>query len=53
MKIEDAGAERARAAIPAEAEGKTIHLILRVLDRGLPPLAAYRRLVVTVTAARG
>ncbi len=53
VKIEDAAGERARAAIPAEAEGKTIHLILRLLDRGSPPLAAYRRVVVKVTAPRG
>jgi hypothetical protein len=53
VKIEGAAGERARAAIPAEAEGKTIHLILRLLDRGSPPLAAYRRVVVKVTAPRG
>lgn len=34
--------------IPAEAAGKTIHLILEVTDDGVPPLTAYRRMVIEV-----
>ena len=34
--------------VPADAFGKTIHLLLTVRDRGQPPLARYRRIVVRV-----
>ena len=35
--------------IPADGAGRTIHLVLIVRDRGEPPLARYRRIVVHVT----
>lgn len=34
--------------VPADAAGKTIHLLLAVRDRGAPPLARYRRVVLHV-----
>lgn len=34
--------------IPSDAQGKTIHVVLRVCDNGDPPLAAYRRIIVRV-----
>jgi hypothetical protein len=33
--------------LPADAAGKTIHVVLEVTDAGTPPLTRYRRLVVT------
>lgn len=39
----------ATIAIPPEAAGRTIHLILEVTDNGSPPLVAYRRIVLSVT----
>lgn len=34
--------------VPADAAGKTIHLLLTVRDRGEPPLARYRRIVLRI-----
>jgi len=34
--------------VPADAAGKTIHIILEVTDGGNPPLTAYRRCVLNV-----
>lgn len=44
------GADTAEAVvtIPAEASGRTIHVILEVTDAGKPPLVAYRRAVLQV-----
>ena len=38
----------ATVAIPADARGKTIHVILTVMDEGEPSLVAYRRAVIEV-----
>ena len=35
--------------VPADAAGKTIHVLLTVRDQGAPPLARYRRVVLRVT----
>ena len=32
--------------IPDDAEGKTIHIVLKVTDNGKPSLASYRRIVL-------
>ncbi len=37
-------------AVPAEALGKTIHVVLVVTDSGDPPLTRYRRIVITGTS---
>ena len=34
--------------VPADAAGKTIHVVLTVRDRGIPPLASYRRTILSV-----
>jgi hypothetical protein len=47
VSVSDATSPKASVAVPPDAEGKTIHVLLRVLDRGAPPLAGYRRVVVT------
>jgi hypothetical protein len=44
-------AERTTLTVPTSAAGKTLHLVLRVADDSEPPLAAYRRLVLTVESA--
>lgn len=45
-----AGAETAQAKmkIPANASGRSIHVILEVSDTGKPPLTAYRRAILKV-----
>ncbi|MBM4028812.1 MAG: DUF1593 domain-containing protein, partial [Planctomycetes bacterium] len=48
--LTDASAPLALLRVPADAAGKTIHVILTVRDNGTPPLAAYRRVVVQVSS---
>lgn len=38
--------------VPEDASGRTIHVILEVVDDGTPPLTAYRRVVLNVTGKR-
>jgi hypothetical protein len=47
VKIDKATAKRATLRMPADAAGKTIHVILEVTDDGEPPLTRYRRIIVT------
>jgi hypothetical protein len=47
VKLEDANKEAAALMMPADAGGKTIHVVLEVTDSGSPPLTRYRRVVVT------
>ena len=48
VDIEGGDTPRCRVAVPANASGKTIHLILTVTDDGTPALTAYRRIVIEV-----
>jgi hypothetical protein len=48
VTITDSRAESASLIVPADAAGKTIHVILEVTDRGSPALTRYRRAVLTV-----
>jgi hypothetical protein len=48
VRIEDARSRTARFTAPKVDRPQTIHLILMVSDDGSPPLARYRRVVVTV-----
>lgn len=48
VKLTDTAGEQATLAIPADAVGASIHLILAVRDNGAPCLASYRRLVIDV-----
>ena len=45
-----AGAETSEAVVPvpADAAGRSIHVVLEVTDDGSPPLTAYRRAILTV-----
>ncbi len=46
--IRGADGIRAAVTVPAEAAGRTIHIILEVTDAGRPPLTRYRRIVIQV-----
>jgi len=46
--IEVANDKEARLNVPADAAGRTIHVILEVDDSGEPRLTRYRRIVVSV-----
>ena len=48
VKLEAAEKEEASLRVPADAAGKSIHIVLEVTDAGLPPLTRYRRIVVNV-----
>ena len=47
VRIRGEGAEQAVLDVPADAAGKTIHVVLEATDSGAPPLTRYRRVVVT------
>jgi len=47
--IRGADVTEAVVAVPEEASGRTIHVILEVVDDGNPPLTAYRRAIVNVS----
>lgn len=46
--IKSPAAVDATVAVPRDASGRTIHVILEVTDSGKPQLTAYRRVVLTV-----
>ncbi|MCI0640650.1 MAG: DUF1593 domain-containing protein [Gemmataceae bacterium] len=46
-RIRDANSRDAVLEEPADAAGKTLHIILEATDNGEPPLTRYRRIVVT------
>ena len=49
LPIEGAMLANAKAIVPTDAQvGDEIHLVCRVSDNGSPPLARYRRMIVTV-----
>jgi hypothetical protein len=52
VPIDDAGTADAVLHVPGDAAGRTIHVILEVVDNGKPPLTAYRRVVVNVSGKR-
>lgn len=48
VNIENTNAYSCKVAIPSDASGKTIHVILELTDNGTPTLTAYRRIVINV-----
>lgn len=44
--IEGGSSATATVAVPGDASGKTIHVILEVKNNGTPPLLAYRRVSI-------
>lgn len=47
VKLDGADGEKCTVHVPADAAGKTVHVILQVTDSGAPPLVRYRRMVIT------
>jgi CubicO group peptidase (beta-lactamase class C family)/murein DD-endopeptidase MepM/ murein hydrolase activator NlpD len=50
ISLANASSSRTALHVPGDAAGKTIHIVLTVRDGGMPPLAAYRRIVVQVSS---
>jgi hypothetical protein len=48
VSVANANSDTASLTIPADATGKTIHVILEVTDHGKPALTRYRRAVLEV-----
>jgi hypothetical protein len=48
IPVVDATSETAMLTVPADAAGRTIHVILEVSDDGTPSLTRYRRAVLTI-----
>jgi len=48
IQIADSTSTEVMIPIPDDAVGKTIHVLLTVRDQGQPPLARYRRVVISV-----
>ena len=48
-EIDGSKEQKATVHIPQEAAGRTIHVILEVVDEGEPPLTAYRRVILEVS----
>jgi len=46
--IRGANAVEAVVTVPKNASGRTIHIILEVVDNGKPALTAYRRVILKV-----
>ena len=46
--IREANAAKAVVTVPKNASGRTIHVILEVVDNGKPALTAYRRVILKV-----
>jgi len=47
--IRGADATEAVVTVPEKASGRTIHVILEIVDDGDPPLTAYRRVILEVS----
>ncbi len=52
VKIEGASFSTATVAVPANASGKNIHVILELHDNGSPSLYAYRRVIIKIPARK-
>jgi hypothetical protein len=48
VTIQNSSSEKAKVEIPEDAGGKTIHIILEIVDDGTPNLHAYRRMIINV-----
>jgi cellulose-binding protein len=49
-RLEPSTGSHAMLRVPADAAGKSIHVMLIARDRGTPPLASYRRVIVRVSS---
>lgn len=48
LTVQDSTSASATVAIPSNARGKNIHIILELCDNGSPNLYAYRRVIINV-----
>jgi hypothetical protein len=48
-QLTSTGGPTTRFTVPEVGRAETIHVILRLEDRGEPPLCAYRRAVITAS----
>jgi hypothetical protein len=48
VKIQNHSSSAATVAIPSDARGKNIHVVLELDDDGVPNLYAYRRVIIHV-----
>jgi hypothetical protein len=48
VAVNGAETSKATVAVPADAEGKSIHVVCEVVDEGVPALVGYRRVIVEV-----
>jgi hypothetical protein len=48
VPLADGSAETTALTVPADAAGKTLHVVLEVTDGGEPALTRYRRAVLRV-----
>ncbi len=46
--LQNASTTTPALSVPEDAAGKTIHVVLTLRDNGSPPLASYRRIVLTI-----
>jgi hypothetical protein len=51
VAVRHSNRQRANLIVPVESIGKTIHVILEVIDSGKPRLTSFRRLIIHVTAS--
>jgi len=49
VPIREADAVKAMVTVPKNASGRTIHIILEVVDNGKPALTAYRRIILKIS----
>lgn len=49
VSIQNESSQSTSLAIPSDASGKTIHIILELHDNGSPNLYAYRRVIINVS----
>jgi hypothetical protein len=47
VSIQNGSSSSAEVAVPSDASGETIHVILEVTDDGEPNLTTYRRIIIT------
>jgi len=47
VNLENTDGRHTKLRVPRDAAGNTIHVLLTITDNGTPPLAAYRRVVIT------
>ena len=48
VTIQNDSSEVATVSVPSDAGGKSLHIILEVIDDGEPSLLAYRRMIINV-----